>query len=102
MRHRSWYAITYEVLKYLWLEMVVNFLMNYDLSLYLCEIEIMCKWVIQVSKCSRFLWQSLPDGKAIKVWEFIRIWLLDNYDGNDRELFAWNCRNVVMVMNNIK
>ena len=35
------------------------------------------------------------------VWEFIRIWLLDNYDGNDRELLAWNCLNVVMVMNSI-
>ena len=35
------------------------------------------------------------------VWEFIRIWLLDNYDGNDWELLAWNCLNVVMVMNSI-
>ena len=61
----------------------------------------MCKWVIQVSKCSQFLWQSLLDGKAIKVWVFIRIWLLDNYDGNDQELLAWNCLNVVMVMNSI-
>ena len=35
------------------------------------------------------------------VWEFIRIWLLDNYDGNDQGLLAWNCLNVVMVMNSI-
>ena len=35
------------------------------------------------------------------VWVFIRIWLLDNYDGNDRELLACNCLNVVMVMNGI-
>ena len=35
------------------------------------------------------------------VWEFIRTWLLDNYDGNDQELLAWNCLNVVMVMNSI-
>ena len=59
----------------------------------------MCKWVIQVFRCSRFLWQSLPDGKELMVWVFIRIWLLDNYDSNDRKLLAWNCLNVVMVMN---
>ena len=59
----------------------------------------MCKWVIQVFRCSQFLWQSLPDGKELMVWVFIRIWLLDNYDTNDWELFAWNCLNVVMVMN---
>ena len=35
------------------------------------------------------------------VWEFIRTWLLDNYDGNDQGLLAWNCLNVVMVMNSI-
>ena len=59
----------------------------------------MCKWVIQVFRCSRFLWQSLPDGKELMVWVFIKTWLLDNYDSNDRELLAWNCLNVVMVMN---
>ena len=24
---------------------------------------------------------------------------MDNHDGNDQELLAWNCLNVVMVMN---
>ena len=59
VRHKGWYEITYEVLKYLWLLMVVNFLMDYGLNFYLWLIEIMCKWVIQVSRCSLFLWQSL-------------------------------------------
>ena len=59
----------------------------------------MCKWVIPVFRCSRFLWQSLPDGKELMVWVFIRIWLLDNYNSYDRELLAWNCLIVVMVMN---
>ena len=59
----------------------------------------MCKCVIQVFRCSRFLWQSLPDGKELMVWVFIRIRWLDNYDTNDWELIAWNCLNVVMVMN---
>ena len=55
----------------------------------------MCKWEIQVFWCSRFLWQSLSDGKELKVWVSIRIWLLGNYDTNNWELFAWNCLNVV-------
>ena len=58
----------------------------------------MCKWVIQVFKCSWFLWQNLPEDKKLMVWVFIKTWLLDNYDSNDRELLAWNCLSVVMVM----
>ena len=42
-----------------------------------------------------FYGQNLLDGLRI----YIGIWLLDDFDINNWELFLWNCLNVVMEVN---